>query len=51
MNAVMQAPATITSSRRTLRELLAQAGIESADVDARLLITHALGISWIALNH
>jgi len=49
MNAVMQAPATITSSRRTLRELLAQAGIESADVDARLLITHALGIDRVTM--
>jgi release factor glutamine methyltransferase len=44
MNAMMQAPATITSARRALKELLAQAGIDSADVDARLLIEHALGI-------
>lgn len=35
---------TIASARRALKELLAQAGIDSADVDARLLIAHALGV-------
>ena len=35
---------TIASARQALRELLAQAGIDSADADARLLIAHALDI-------
>ncbi|MEJ2623196.1 MAG: peptide chain release factor N(5)-glutamine methyltransferase [Pseudolabrys sp.] len=39
-----QAPATIASARRALQDLLAHAGIDSADIDARLLIEHALGI-------
>lgn len=43
MTAMVQAP-TITSAQRTLKELLAQAGIDEAEVDARLLIEHALGI-------
>lgn len=43
MNAMTQAP-TIASARRALKELLTQAGIDSAEADARLLIEHALGI-------
>ena len=43
MKPVITAP-TITSARRALKELLAQAGIDSADADARLLIAHALDI-------
>jgi release factor glutamine methyltransferase len=35
---------TIASARRTLADRLRQAGIESAETDARLLIAHALGI-------
>lgn len=49
MNAMTQAPATIASARRALRDLLTQAGIESADVDARLLIAHALQIDRVAM--
>lgn len=48
MNAMTQTP-TIASARRALKELLTQAGIDSADVDARLLIEHALGIGRTAL--
>ena len=43
MKPMMPTP-TITSARRALRDLLSQAGIDSADVDARLLIAHALDI-------
>jgi len=35
---------TIATARQTLTERLRQAGIDSADADARLLIAHALGI-------
>ncbi len=35
---------TIATARQALKELLAQAGTESAEADARLLIAHALGI-------
>ncbi len=35
---------TIVTARQALKELLAQAGIESAEADARLLIAHALDI-------
>ena len=48
MNAMMQA-STIASARRALRELLAQAEIDSAEADARLLIAHALGIDRTAV--
>lgn len=43
MNAMTRA-STIASARLALRELLAQAGIDSAEADARLLIAHALGV-------
>ncbi len=49
MNAMTQTPATIASARRALREVLAQAGIDSADADARLLIEHALRIDRVAM--
>lgn len=48
MSAMMQI-ATIATARRALKELLAQAGIDSAETDARLLIEHALGIDRTAL--
>jgi len=35
---------TITAARRALADQLRQAGIDSAETDARLLIAHALGI-------
>ena len=35
---------TIAASRRALTEMFRQAGIDSAEADARLLIAHALGI-------
>jgi release factor glutamine methyltransferase len=43
MTAMMQT-STIASARRALKELLAQAGIEEAEADARLLIVHALAV-------
>jgi len=49
MNAMTQTPVTIASARRALRDLLEQAGIDSADVDARLLIAHALQIDRVAM--
>ncbi len=42
-------PATIASARRALKDLLAQSGIDEAEVDARLLIEHALKIDRVAL--
>ncbi|MGD9767999.1 MAG: peptide chain release factor N(5)-glutamine methyltransferase [Pseudolabrys sp.] len=41
--------ATITQARRALTDALRGAGIESADVDARLLIGEALGLDHAAL--
>ncbi len=35
---------TIAAARQALAEKFRQAGIDSADADARLLIAHALGI-------
>ena len=35
---------TIAAARRALADRLRQAGIDSADSDARLLMAHALGI-------
>jgi release factor glutamine methyltransferase len=43
MTAMMQT-STIASARRALKELLAQAGIDEAEADARLLIAHALAV-------
>lgn len=43
MTVMMQA-STIASARRALKELLAQAGIDEAEADARLLIEYALGV-------
>jgi release factor glutamine methyltransferase len=40
---------TIATARQTLAEKFRQAGIDSADADARLLIAHALGIDRAAL--
>ena len=40
---------TIAAARQALAEKLQQAGIDSADADARLLIAHALGIDRAAL--
>ena len=40
---------TLTAKRQALTETLRQAGIESPDVDARLLIGHALGLDRTAL--
>jgi release factor glutamine methyltransferase len=40
---------TIASARHTLAEQFRQAGIDSADADARLLVAHALGIDRAAL--
>ena len=40
---------TITTARQALAEKLQQAGIDSADADARLLVAHALGIDRAAL--
>jgi len=45
----LAATRTIAAERRALAEKLRQAGIDSADVDARLLMTHALGIDRAAL--
>ena len=41
---------TIATARHTLIEMLRQAGIDSADADARLLIAHALGIDRAGLT-
>jgi release factor glutamine methyltransferase len=40
---------TLAATRQALAEKFRQAGIDSADADARLLITHALGIDRAAL--
>jgi len=40
---------TIAAARQALTEKFRQAGIDSADADARLLISHALGIDRAAL--
>jgi release factor glutamine methyltransferase len=40
---------TLTAKRQALTETLRQAGIESPDLDARLLIGHALGLDRTAL--
>jgi release factor glutamine methyltransferase len=46
----MLAPAqTVASARKALAEQLRQAGIDSADADARLLIAHALDIDRTAI--
>ena len=46
----MLAPAqTVATARQALAAQLRQAGIESADADARLLIEHALGIDRTAI--
>ncbi len=41
---MLAATPTIATARQALAEMLRQAGIESADADARLLMAHALGI-------
>lgn len=46
---IMTATPTIASARRALKELLSRAGIDSAEIDARLLIAHALGIERTTL--
>ena len=43
------APRSLAATRQALAEQFRQAGIESADADARLLIAHALGIDRTAL--
>ncbi len=43
------APQTIASARHTLTEAFRQAGIDSPDADARLLIAHALGLDRTGL--
>ena len=40
---------TIAAARQTLAEKFRQAGIDSADADARLLVAHALGVDRAAL--
>jgi release factor glutamine methyltransferase len=40
---------TIATARHALAEMFRQAGIDSADADARLLIAHALGLDRAAL--
>jgi release factor glutamine methyltransferase len=46
---MLAAARTIATARHALAEVLRQAGIDSADADARLLIAHALGIDRAAL--
>jgi release factor glutamine methyltransferase len=46
---MLTAARTIATARHALAEMFRQAGIESPDTDARLLIAHALGIDRAAL--
>jgi release factor glutamine methyltransferase len=46
---MLAAARTIATARHALAEMFRQAGIDSADADARLLIAHALGIDRTAL--
>jgi release factor glutamine methyltransferase len=46
---MLAAARTIATARHALAEMFRQAGIDSADADARLLIAHALGINRAAL--
>lgn len=48
----MSAKATLTigQARRALAQSLTEAGIESADTDARILVSHALGLDRAALT-
>jgi len=46
---MLAAARTIATARHALAEMFRQAGIDSADADARLLIAHALGIDRAAL--
>jgi release factor glutamine methyltransferase len=46
---MLAAAQTVATVRRALTEQLRQAGIDSADADARLLIGHALGIDRAAM--
>jgi release factor glutamine methyltransferase len=46
---MLAAARTIATARHALAEMFRQAGIDSAETDARLLIAHALGIDRAAL--
>jgi release factor glutamine methyltransferase len=46
---MLNAARTIATARHALAEMFRQAGIDSADTDARLLIAHVLGIDRSAL--
>jgi release factor glutamine methyltransferase len=46
---MLAAARTIATARHALAEMFRQAGIDSADADARLLVAHALGIDRAAL--
>jgi release factor glutamine methyltransferase len=46
---MLAAARTIATARHALTEMFRQAGIDSADADARLLVAHALGIDRTAL--
>jgi release factor glutamine methyltransferase len=46
---MLAAARTVATARHALAEMFRQAGIDSADADARLLIAHALGIDRAAL--
>ena len=46
---VLDGAATIGSARRDLARIFAQAGKDSPDLDARLLVGHALGLDHTAL--
>ena len=47
---ILAAMRTIAAARQALTEQFRQAGIDSADADARLLLSHALGLDRAALT-
>lgn len=49
MTAPLEAGATLAQARRTMTEALRNAGIETPDLDARILVAHALGLDRTAL--
>ena len=49
MSAALASGVALTAARRRLADSLRQQGVESADLDARLLIGHALGLDHTAL--
>ncbi len=49
MTAALAPGVAVTAARRQLAESLRKQGVESADLDARLLIGHALGLDHTAL--